>query len=282
MGCACPTTISEALKLLAAGRGPILAGCTDVYPARSAKPLPEDGIDITRLGDLRGITEAGDHWRIGALTTWSDLAHAKLPPCFDALRQAATQVGGIQIQNVATIGGNLCNASPAADGVPPLLGLDAEVELSAVAGTRRLPLERFVLGNRATARRPDEMLTAIVVPKWPDAAVSEFFKLGARRYLVISIAMVSVLLAREAGRITAARIAVGACSPAARRLPALEAALVGQPCGPILADLVCAEHLAPLSPIDDVRGSAAYRRDAVLTMVRRGLAAAARKLSGGA
>ena len=138
----------------------------------------------------------------------------------------------MQIQNAGTIGGNLCNASPAADGVPPLLALDAEVELASAAGTRRLPLAAFLHGPRRTARRPDELLTAVLIPAAATEGRSAFLKLGARRYLVISIAMVAARLATADGRVTAAALAVGACGPVATRLPAVEAALVGHPPDP--------------------------------------------------
>jgi CO/xanthine dehydrogenase FAD-binding subunit len=124
----------------------------------------------------------------------------------------------VQIQNSGTVAGNLCNASPAADGVPPLLALDASVELASVAGTRRLKLDDFILGPRRTARRADELLAAILIPKPRAAAHSHFLKLGARRYLVISIAMVAAAIESERGKITTARVAVGACGPVAQRL----------------------------------------------------------------
>ena len=132
--------------------------------------------------------------RIAACTTWSEIRDAALPPACDALRAAAAEVGGRQIQNAGTIGGNLCNASPAADGVPPLLALDAAVELASAAGTRRLPLAAFLLGPRRTDRRPGEILTAVLLPEAALAGRSVFLKLGARRHLVISIAMVAVRL----------------------------------------------------------------------------------------
>ena len=167
--------------------------------------------------------------------------------------------------------GNLCNASPAADGVPPLLALDCEVELASTAGRRRLPLSDFILGNRSTVRRPDELLVALWIPKPRQAARSTFLKLGARSYLVISIVMVAATLEVQDGKVTAARLAVGSCSAAAQRLPDLEAMLRGKPCDSSLAAAVAADHLALLSPIDDVRGSADYRRDTALTLVRRAL-----------
>ena len=263
----------EALEALATAPRTVLAGGTDYYPARVGRPSEEDILDITALAALRGIEEQSEHWRIGALTAWSTLARADLPAWLAGLRLAAREVGGEQIQNAGTLGGNLCNASPAADGVPPLLALDALVELASLDGVQRLPLAEFIRGNRKTARRPDQLLTAVLVPKPATArAAGHFLKLGARRYLVISIVMVGATLEVDAdGRVAAARIAVGACAPVARRLPAAERALAGAPCGPRLGALVQPEHLAGLAPIDDVRASAAYRSDVALTLVRRTL-----------
>jgi CO/xanthine dehydrogenase FAD-binding subunit len=226
-------------------------------------------LDITAIEGLGGITQEATGWRIGATTTWSELLDTPLPLLFDGLKQAAREVGGRQIQNAGTLAGNLCNASPAADGVPPLLALDAEVELAGRAGARRLPLSSFIIGNRRTALAPGELMVAIYVPNRTHEARSAFLKLGARRYLVISIVMAAATLEIDGGRIAAARVAVGACSAVAQRLPLLEAALAGAPLDRRLANLVDAAHLAPLSPIDDVRGSAAYRRDAVVTVLRR-------------
>jgi CO/xanthine dehydrogenase FAD-binding subunit len=271
-----PRRIDEALAALADGRRVIVAGGTDYYPARVGRPLDDAVLDITDLRDLRAIADSGDAWRIGALATWTDLIEADLPPWFDGLKLAAREVGGVQIQNAGTIVGNLCNASPAADGIPNLLALDARVELADAAGTRSLGIAEFVLGNRRTARRPSELVTALIVPKPRHAARATFLKLGARKYLVISIVMVgAVLETTREGRVAAARIAVGACSAAACRLPALEAALAGRPLDAELAHHVVPDHLAPLAPIDDVRGTAAYRRDAAVTLVRRAIAALA-------
>ena len=264
-----PTSQSEALAALAQGRLTVLAGGTDYYPARVGKPMADDILDISAIADLRGIRDEGSHWRIGATTTWSELAVANLPPMFAGLKAAARQVGGVQIQNAGTLAGNLCNASPAADGVPPLLALDASVEIADSAGKRSLALADFILGNRKTALRPNQLLTAILVPKPAHAARSHFLKLGAREYLVVSIAMVAATLEIEAGQVRAARIAVGSCSPVAQRLPLAEAALVGKPCVATLGESLRAEHLALLSPIDDVRASAEFRLDAALTLAKR-------------
>ena len=247
----------------------MLAGGTDFYPAQGAKPFRDNVLDINGLACLRGIAETENHWVLGARTTWTDLVRHPLPAAFDALKQAAREVGSLQLQTVASIAGNLCNASPAADGVPGLLVLDAEVELRSVAATRYLPLPDFILGNRRTALLPGEMVTAIRIPKRASAGTSAFVKLGARRYLVISIAMVAARLVVENGTVREAAIAVGSCSAVARRLADVETALRGKPAGPALADAVLSAPMAELSPIADVRGSAEYRLDAARELVAR-------------
>ncbi|MFT5440121.1 MAG: CO/xanthine dehydrogenase FAD-binding subunit [Alphaproteobacteria bacterium] len=268
-----PTNLDDALEALMDRPWTILAGGTDIYPARVGKPFDEDVLDISRLDALRGITEEDDYFRLGALTSWTELIAADLPPMFDGLKLAAREVGGMQIQNTGTIAGNVCNASPAADGVPPLLTLNAEMEMAATRGRSVIPVEKFIINNRQTRRGHDEIITAILVPKPTQPTTSTFLKLGTRRYLVISIAMVAAALERaDDGTVTALRIAVGSCSAKAQRLRLLERALVGQPVSPALADIVEPAHLSRLAPIDDIRGSAEYRLDAVLTLIRRALA----------
>jgi CO/xanthine dehydrogenase FAD-binding subunit len=267
-----PVDLTEALAALAAGPRVILAGGTDYYPSRVGQPLDDHVLDITALPELRRIADEGSHWRIPSLCTWTDLLETNLPPLFDGLKLAAREVGGVQIQNAGTICGNLCNASPAADGTPNLLALDALVELASARETRRLPVAAFVTGSRAIARRADEMVTALLVPKPAHDARSTFLKLGARKYLVISIAMVAAVVEIAADRtIVAARLAVGSCSVVAQRLPLLESALAGKRLDADVTALARPEHLSPLSPIDDVRGTADYRREAALTLVRRAL-----------
>jgi len=274
-----PQTVDEAVAALAGGGSGggarILAGGTDFYPSLKDRPNAAETIDITRVAGLRGISREGTGWRIGATTTWTDILRAPLPRCFDGLKAAAREVGSVQIQNAGTVAGNLCNASPAADGVPPLLALGAEVDIASPGGVRRLPLDAFLTGVRMTALQRGELVTAVHVPEHPAAARSAFLKLGSRAYLVISTAMVAVVVTPdEAGRVAAARVAVGACSPVACRLPALEAALLGKAMtGPDMAAQARAAHLSPLSPISDVRGTSSYRNDAVLELIRRALAA---------
>lgn len=255
--------------------GQILSGGTDFYPSLGDRVAPSDVIDISRVAEMQGIRIDSDHVHIGGRTTWTEIIRTPLPRSFDALKAAAREVGSIQIQNRGTVAGNLCNASPAADGVPPLLALDAEVELISTTGTRRLSLSEFIVGNRKTQLRSDEVLSAVIVPRDLEDASSAFLKLGARRYLVISIAMVAAIVKVDPpGTIAQARIAIGSCSVTARRLFDLERDLVGVAIAPgWTTSRVSADHLRSLSPIDDVRATAAYRNDAALTLVRRTLEA---------
>ena len=266
-----PSDLDDALAAFAEQKWTVLAGGTDFYPARVGRPLTEPVLDISQLDELRDITVTDDSFRIGALSRWADIRDADLPPKFDGLRAAAGAVGGIQVQNAGTIAGNLCNASPAADGIPPLLTLDASVELSSLAGRRVVPLQSFLTGYRQTDRRPDELVTAVLVPRGGEDAFSHFQKLGSRSYLVISIVMVASMIETASdGTVSDARVAVGACSPVAQRLNHLESDLRGRMSNELEA-LATKEHLAPLAPIDDVRASGSYRLEATLTLIRRSL-----------
>ena len=267
-----PASLSEAAKLLAARDYTIVCGGTDVFPGLVDRPTPAAMLDLSRLEEIRGISAQDGAIRIGGGTTWSEIIERPLPRAFDALKAAAREVGSVQIQNRGTIAGNLCNASPAADGIPPLLALDAEVELVSSCGTRRLALADFVLGNRHTARAPDEILSAVIVPEPHACARSAFLKLGGRRYLVISIVMVAVVVdCAPDHTICEARIAVGSASVVATRMAALEARLRGQKIDGDIARSITAEELAPLAPIDDVRATAAYRIDAARELIGRAL-----------
>jgi len=252
----------------------VIAGGTDVYPSMQRGQCPGSFLDVTAISGFRDISVDKGAVRFGAAVRWSDIIKAELPPAYDALKQAALEVGSVQIQNAGTIAGNLCYESPAAYGVPPLLALDASVEMvSAARGKRVLPLAEFIIGVRQTHLAEDELVTAILIPATPASMTSAFAKLGSRRYLVISICMTAAnLVLDRQGRIAEARIAVGACSVVAQRLRALESYLVGK--RPEDAE-VSNEHLAALAPIDDVRGSAAFRLEAVAEQVTRAIHRAA-------
>jgi len=262
-----PTGLDEALDLAAKYRPLVLAGGTDLMVGARAELGPGPVLDISRVAELKGIAFSADAITIGGGTTWSELVAADLPSGFDGLKAAGLEVGSVQIQNRGTIAGNLCNASPAADGVPPLLTLDATLEMRSATGARHMPLAEFITGNRRTRLEPGELVTAIQVPRRLAYGRSSFLKLGSRRYLVISIVSVGVLLIEGGGRVAEARVAVGACSAVAVRLRALEQALLGRALVPSLADAVEPRHVAGLMPIDDVRGTAGYRRGAAQELI---------------
>ena len=263
-----PNNLDDALGYLSEAPAAVLAGGTDFFPSLGDRPAPSRVLDVTAVADLRGIARDGDLWRIGAGTTWSDLIRCDLPSQFDALKIAGRQVGSVQIQNTGTLAGNICNASPAADGVPVLMALDASVELASSGGRRVVPLAEFVTGVRQTGLRAGEIVTAVLVPHIDGSVWSGFEKLGSRAYLVISIVSLSIVLRFDGGKVADARIAVGACSPVPTRLSGLERDMVGRRRGS-LAEAVRQDHFETLAPIDDVRGTAAYRRDAVGTLAIR-------------
>ncbi len=267
-----PDTLDQALDILATTAPRVAAGCTDLFPATERKILPGPVLDITGIPSLRGITQTSDGLHIGATTTWSDLIAADLPPALDGLKLAAREVGATQIQNRGTIAGNLCNGSPAADGVPPLLTLDAEVCLQSQTAERRLSLAEFLLGPRKTALAPAELVTGIFLPQKALTGTSHFLKLGARRYLVISIVMTAARLVVQDDIVIRAALAIGSCGPTATRLPSAEAALIGHPPDP--ARVTDAMIATAIAPIDDMRADAAYRTRAAAELMRRTIAAA--------
>jgi CO/xanthine dehydrogenase FAD-binding subunit len=270
-----PGDMAAAIEALSLHGSRVIAGGTDIYPASVGKPLAGRLVDVSGVAEMREIAVSATAVRIGGAVTWSEIARADLPPAFAALQQAALQVGSQQVQNRGTIAGNLCNASPAADGVPPLLVLDAEVELASAFGVRRLPLCDFIAGYRKTQLQPGEFLAAVVVPKVP-AGNSAFVKLGARKYLVISIVMAAALVEKDrSGAIFAARVAVGSASEKALRLNALEGDLAGLAAGRAPSALLGPEHFDCLSPIDDVRATAGYRLEAARQLAGEALDRAA-------
>jgi CO/xanthine dehydrogenase FAD-binding subunit len=258
-----PTALEEALAQLARARAEVLAGGTDLWPKwSSGQPRPERVLSLHRLGALRRIVLEGGVLHLGAACTHSDLARSEVVRrASPALAEAALTVGAVQVQNQGTIGGNLVNASPAADLPPPLVAAGAEVELASARGTRRLPLDAFYLGYRRTALREDELLTAVLVPALPAGARERFRKVGTRRAQSIAKVAASGRIALAAdGTIAQAGIALGSVGPTVVRLEALEAWLRGRAPDAETARGAEARAREALSPIDDLRSSADYRR----------------------
>ena len=187
-----PNDLNSALDVLKNNSDlTIAAGCTDLFPITNNMSLDKDILDITNIKSIRGFQFNNKETKIGSATTWTDIINENLPSCYDMLKACAKEVGSIQIQNLGTIGGNICNASPAADSIPCLLALDAKLELSSANNQRIIPVDEFILGSRKTKLEQGEILTSIIIPKEKENGSSSFRKIGARKYLVISISMVA-------------------------------------------------------------------------------------------
>lgn len=271
-----PTSVDEALEVLVAreGQARVVAGGTDlILDLREGRRQAETLVDITRIPDLNRITLDDGIITLGAAVTYrrvigSPLLQTRAPVLVEACRT----VGSPQIRNVGTLVGNLANASPAGDAIPPLWALGASVTLTSRRGGRRtLPLEEFFLGVRRTTLSPDEMLVSISFPAPQPNERSAFLKLGLRRTLAIAVANVAAVLGFDGDVVTHARIALGAVAPTVIRAREAEESLAGRP----LTEkaIVRAGDLAAAAarPIDDIRGGAAYRREVVRVLTTRAL-----------
>lgn len=251
----------------------IVAGATDFIPlVRAGRWHTRLALDITRLDDLRYIEPVGKGLEIGALTTHAELAGSALVLHHaPVLAEAARTVAGPQIQARATLGGNICTASPAADTVPALLVLDAEIVLSGAEAERRMPLSEFLVGPGQTALRPGELVKSVYIPPVPPGSGMAFDKLGKRKALIISIANAAALLVADGPCISEARLALGAVAPTVVRCPAAEAFLVGHVADESVFGEGASRIQETIQPIDDVRATAAYRRVAAEALARRTL-----------
>ena len=265
-----PDKINEALDSLSREKLTIAAGCTDLLPSTQQDNLGDNILDISGIKSLRNIDFENGFRRIGSGVTWTDIVeNNNLPNCYDMLKECSLQIGSQQIQNLGTIGGNLCNASPAADGVPCLLSLDASIELLSVNGKRVLKLEDFIKGSRKTELQNNEILSAILIPKEAETGRSSFLKLGARKYLVISIAMIACKLNLEKDIISDIAISVGSCSAVAKRIKSLENLLIGKSIKDELTTIILNyDYENYLSPINDIRGTNNYRLKASKVLVK--------------
>ena len=281
-----PASIDEAVA--AAGRlgGDVrfLAGGTDVVIQMGRGRIDvRHLIDISRFRELADILEEPDRITIGALTTHKTIErHAAFGDVYQALPQAASVVGGHQVRNVATIGGNIVNASPAADLVPVLHVLEADVVLRGAAGTRSLPIGQFVSGPGSTRRAPDELLTHVRFARLPSQSATAFLKAGRRRAMEISVVCVAAALTLDADRATckAVRLAIGAAAPTAFRAASAERFLVGKTVTDETLDEAGRLAAEMAAPIDDVRASGEYRRLLVARMSARALALCADRIGG--
>lgn len=271
-----PQTLAEALELMAALPEPkkALAGGTDVIPAmRKGELTTGHLVALGRLAELRQIQIQNPEVRIGPLVTFSELAKSPLVNrCCKLLAEAAASVGGPQIRNQGTIGGNIVNASPAGDLLPPLVALEARVELCRQGGERTLPLAEFLVGRGKTLLSAGEILTGISFPPLPAGAASSFVKLGRRNSLAISRLSVAVIVILDRkGRVAGARLALGAVAPKPVRVPAAEVLLCGNYPGPELLEEVVGAVANTVKDVLGSRPSAPYKQVAVRSVAREAL-----------
>lgn len=266
-----PATLSEALALMAAGKYRPLAGGTDLMvqlEADVAEP-PAAVLDLSRLGELRGVNTDGYDVSIGALTTFTELRQspvisARLP----ALAEAAATIGAAQIQNRGTIGGNACNASPAGDSLPLLLAVDAVLDLGSADGDRSVAAREFWTGYRQTALRDDELLLRIRFPV-ERARHTRFRKVGTRAAQAISKVVMALSYRDDDGTWRDVRLALGSVAATTIRATATEAVLEGSRPGESVADEAAVTLAGEIAPIDDVRSTADYRRSVSSRVLHR-------------
>jgi carbon-monoxide dehydrogenase medium subunit len=271
-----PESLADAVDLAArfGGEASFLAGGTDlIVQIERGRVAPRHVIGLGRVPGLAGI-EVNGRITLGARVTHR--ASEQTPALAGSLRclvEGAEVIGGHQVRNVATIGGNLVNASPAADLVPCLLALDGVVTLVGPGGEREVPIERFLLGPNRTARRPDELVTRVDLPALPPRAATAFLKAGRRRAMEISVVCVAARLDLDATleRCLEARVVLGAVAPTAVRAHAAERLLEGQPVGGEAFRRAAEAAQEACRPIDDVRASAGFRQHLVGVLVRRAL-----------
>ncbi len=267
-----PHSLEEAVRYLEEDPGLVpAAGCTDLM-IRGVEALHQMDrvIDLLSIPELRGIREVEGGLEIGATTPFSEIRRsAAVRSAFPALARAAGQIGGWQIQNRATLGGNLANASPAGDSLPVLLALDATLVLASVRGLREISYDGFHSGYRKTALQPGEIVARIRLPLPAPGTVQAFRKVGTREAQAISKVVVAMAGRIEGGRIADIRLAAGSVAPTPIRLRAAEDAVRGQAAGPETADLAGREAAGAVTPIDDVRSTAEYRSFALERVVRR-------------
>ena len=266
-----PNSLADALAILANEPGvwKPFAGGTDLMVLLEAGKLTHRNyVNIWRLAELRGIDANNTHVTLGALTTYTDIqSHPILQSEFPMLCQAAGETGGLAIQNRGTLGGNIVNASPAADSPPALLAYDAEVELVSTQGSRWLPYHGFHTGYKQMLIRPDELLTRIRLPRNTTGATHYYRKVGTRKAQAISKVCFAAIGRTNNGPIEDARVVVGSVAPIVIRCVQTEAALRGQKPDAATAQAAQASLLREISPIDDIRSTANYRLQVTLNLL---------------
>jgi CO/xanthine dehydrogenase FAD-binding subunit len=280
-----PATLTETVLILQGRHDPLLqplAGGTDLYVYLNAGILPScTFLDLSRLNELRNIHVNDDAIEIGALTSFTAIRHhQQLQSEYPMLAEAASMIGAVQIQNRATIGGNIANGSPAGDSLPALLAYDAIIQLASQNGRRQIPFDEFYTGYRRSQMRHDELVEKIILPRKTSSGQihQEFRKIGTRRAQAISKVVAAFWLEISDGEVRAARIAYGSVAPIPVRLKKLEAALTGQSLSDTTIENAIAVLRGEIKPIDDIRSTASYRQQVSENILRRFLEDSARDM----
>jgi CO/xanthine dehydrogenase FAD-binding subunit len=273
---AAPRSLEEATDILRAGNVTIFAGGTDVMPQMKTGRLKLQPtlMNIRHIPELRGMAQAQGTLRIGALTTMTELLNSDIVrERFNALWQACDHFASDQLRNAGTIGGNICNASPAGDTLVPLLALDAKIVLTGKPNgaltSRTMPLAEFFIAPGSTKRAAGELLTAVELPLPPAEFVSEFFKFGTRPALDIATISIGLAARRDRKTLRNVRLAFGSVAPTPIRAPETEAVLEGKSLDDATIEAALAAAAKEIHPISDVRASDWYRRELVHNILQR-------------
>ena len=269
-----PRSLAGALDALRPGPDaaatPLAGGTNLIVDLRAKRERPDRIVGLGEVAELKGMEFGEDRISIGGATTVSDLLYsAEIAEAAPSLAESARLFAGLMVRNTATVAGNIACGSPAADLVPPLLSLDADVTLASAVAARTVPLDEYFLGYRRDVRRPDELITRVSWPRLPGRCVNTFYKLARRKGDAITVTGVAVTIAAAGGVCTRARIALGAVAPVVLRAKEAERGLEGRALTSAAIDEAAAAAAGAASPIDDLRASAEYRLHTVEALVRR-------------
>lgn len=281
-----PTVLGEAIALFDGygERARILAGGTElINEMRFGKAKPERVIDVKHISGMDVIESTPDGLRLGALVRIRDIETSGIVRTSSpALSHAAGTLGSVQVRNKATLGGNICRASPSADTIPPLMALGSVLKISGADGEKRVLLEDFLLGPGRTILKPGEVLTEIFVPALPADAACSYIKLSPRQAMDLAVVGVAVMLRTNSSlsECIDARVVLGAVAPTAMRATEAEAVLVGSELPEAVIGQAAEAAAAEARPVDDIRASAWYRRKMVAVLVKRGIRSALEQIRG--
>ena len=282
---AAPTTVDEARSLLADNPGSrVFAGATDLIPQmRSGRPEPSVMVDLKKIDQLMSVSHDGGQWTIGAATPTSDLTrNAEFTGMFPGISEGAGLIGSDQIQNRSSLGGNLCNGSPAADSVPALIAADARAVIAAGDGSRTIAVADVVTGPGQTSLADGEFIVEFEIDDTPANTGDAYLRMIPRTEMDIAVVGAAVRLTMDGDTVSAASVVLGAVAPTAVRVPDAEAALIGSTLDDATLAAVSAAASAACNPIDDKRGTIEYRTQVAGVLAKRAAVIAADRAQNGA